>query len=506
MSQWGLNRTASTTVSTPQHQSSTTSLLSLSSVSLASNALRRNSLYGFEDRIVLDIGTSLLRAGISGEQRPRIVLDISVPDGSQTTGLYDLHLDPKLDMARRETLTSLLLLVYNKYLLTDPKQRKVIVAEKALMPTQIKLMIADILFRVLNVPAVQFASSELLTLLCTGKSSGLVVDIGPLETSVVPIYDGRPLPQLVRMSPIGTQALTSRLDLLIRNHAKITLTSSSSSGANNNNVPAEPASEDPTELMAEFLSSQGTQYMQNLAARICFVANASTRQDVSVPLKRNPLGPYAQYDSSTATDISIHVEWMQSTGNILSSQSTKRTVKTAILTIPGWVRERAAEVWFEGTGTVAGEDDSLTTLIMDALVRVPLDSRAEVAAGIVLTGGGSMVTGVFARVENELRSIGGNGGFAVGFSAGRANSGRKGVLNRFDEVRRLVRDRSVVLRTVFKSNLLPWIGGSLAGSVKMISSEVVRDSYFEVGGEQSVPDWCKLVGDDTEGNDTAVAA
>ncbi|KAI8614333.1 actin-domain-containing protein [Chytriomyces sp. MP71] len=472
---WGLNRTAGSGSSSPPVPSALAALGSFGSLSLVQAPLRRNSVYGFEDRVVMDIGSQLLRVGLSGEHKPRHVLVITVPDPlnpSTSVGLYDLHLTPRLEDARREALTSLLSTVYSKYLLTDPKQRKVIVTDKALLPLPVKECIARILLDTLRVPAVQFVSSELMSLAALGRSSGLVVDIGALETTVVPVYDGRPLAHLTRIAPLGTTALHTRLDALLRAHA--TITPRATAGA------AAPEHDHAT-LLAEALAAQPAHFLADLAARACFAAPRSSRGDIALPARRNPAGEWAVYDVSGARDATLHVE-MPPLPGVGAGEP-----RSAIVIVPGWVRERAAEVWFEGTGAVAGEDDSIVSLVMDALVRLPLDARGEVAAGILVVGGGSMVSGVVGRIENELRSVGGDGGFAVGFSAGKGSGGRKSAFHRLDEVRRLVRDRSVVLRSLFKSNLLPWIGASLAGSVKMISSEITRDEFL--AGEQVVPDW-----------------
>ena len=76
---------------------------------------------------------------------------------------------------------------YNRYLLTDPKQRTVVICEPPMMPIRIKEMIANILFHRLQVPALCFVPSHLLALLTTGESTGLVVDCGHLETTVLPV-------------------------------------------------------------------------------------------------------------------------------------------------------------------------------------------------------------------------------------------------------------------------------------------------------------------------------
>lgn len=100
----------------------------------------------------------------------------------------------------------------NSYLLTDPKQRKIIICESPLAPVRVKQVVAKVLFQnfqvfkslnypfamplfirlliiTLNskVPSISWAPLHLLALLTTGLTTGLVVDCGNLETTVLPV-------------------------------------------------------------------------------------------------------------------------------------------------------------------------------------------------------------------------------------------------------------------------------------------------------------------------------
>lgn len=182
---------------------------------------RRHSLYGVEDRVVVDPGSRIWKVGFSGEGRPR---DVFFASGSPGTALWSLQraTDP-VERAEQDRLLELKLqtcirsifheyaLVYsgsflklnfNSSLLTDPKARKVILAEHPLLPIYVKDMIARILFEnlqvlrrtllwpgltVFQVPSVSFASSHLLSLFAVGKITGLVLDCGHLESVVLPV-------------------------------------------------------------------------------------------------------------------------------------------------------------------------------------------------------------------------------------------------------------------------------------------------------------------------------
>jgi actin-related protein 10 len=86
-----------------------------------------------------------------------------------------------------QRLARLLHDVYYRLLLADPKSSKVIVLESPLTPVCIKQTIAKVLFQKLHVPSVSFTPAHLLALLTIGQTTGLVVDCGHLEMTVLPV-------------------------------------------------------------------------------------------------------------------------------------------------------------------------------------------------------------------------------------------------------------------------------------------------------------------------------
>lgn len=85
-------------------------------------------------------------------------------------------------LVKREVITSLI-----RLLLTDPKTRKVIICESPLAPIVIKQVIAKLLFDHFLVPSISFVPVHLMALFTTGLTTGLIIDCGNLETSVLPV-------------------------------------------------------------------------------------------------------------------------------------------------------------------------------------------------------------------------------------------------------------------------------------------------------------------------------
>jgi actin-related protein 10 len=141
---------------------------------------RRHSLYGIEDRVVIDPGSRIWKVGFSGEGRPR---DVFFPQGKNGAPLWTLsRASESTERVEEDTLLELKLeaclrnvfhrcarysipsrgrgffdgrfavvFVISRLLLTDPRARKVIMVENALLPLHIKEALARILFENLQV-------------------------------------------------------------------------------------------------------------------------------------------------------------------------------------------------------------------------------------------------------------------------------------------------------------------------------------------------------------------
>lgn len=78
---------------------------------------------------------------------------------------------------------------WHRYLVTESRSRKVIVVENPLLPDPIKRIITDVLLDNLQVRSMSFASSPVLSLMASGRTTGLVVDVGFHESTVIPVCE-----------------------------------------------------------------------------------------------------------------------------------------------------------------------------------------------------------------------------------------------------------------------------------------------------------------------------
>lgn len=150
---------------------------------------RRHSLYGTEDRIILDPGSRIWKVGFSGEGKPR---DVSYADGETGNPLWTLNRAANLadreeeDRLLEAKVQTCLRAVFHEYaqimlirtkisnltltssLLTDPKSRKIIIIEHPLLPLHIKDMFARILFNNLQVLFISINSVSIVGLSIVG--------------------------------------------------------------------------------------------------------------------------------------------------------------------------------------------------------------------------------------------------------------------------------------------------------------------------------------------------
>ena len=198
--------------------------------------------------------------------------------------------------------------------------------------------------------------------------------------------------------------------------------------------------------------------------------------------------------SSSATDINLRVDPPAG-----QAAGTGR----GTLRIPGWVRERSAEVLFDG-GDV--DESSVAEIILEALLRVPVDLRKTLAASILVVGGTPMLPGFIPRLQDELVRLLTKPPPKSTRQPSRPNRPSPPVHDPYAPLRPLAPyiailnnpsppsplDPNVASNAgkapAFTPAMLPWIGGSLAGSLKVGGMEVSRETWDESAAEEEVVD------------------
>ncbi|BGP10542.1 hypothetical protein JCM10049v2_006434 [Rhodotorula toruloides] len=425
---------ASSAAHQPDPSTSTAGAASLltSSPHYTTSLRSRHSLYGTEDRVVLDLGSRIWKVGFSGEPQPRecrsVVSELAKERagrraGSSTgaRGEYDEEdcfwtlekSEPSEDewLIREERVKRLLREIWFENLIIDPKTRKVIVVENPLLSTRVKEMIARVLFDNLQIPSLSFASAPLLALIAAGTMTGLVVDVGNLETTVLPVFHARPLFPSLTTTPRAGSRLNRRLCSLLLafgSYAPPPSSLNSMTPPTIGRIPKELLTEELVEEIKTRLcfvgeevplgASRGEREASTLSGSVMSVDTASSARDdfddpsdPDSPLLKDLYSRFAS--SSTAKPVSFRVP-------DLSQPSTANGTGRGWIQVPGWIRERATEVLWEADGD---EDErGLAAVVLDCLLKLPLDLRKPMASSILLTGGTAMLPGFFSRFKAAL--------------------------------------------------------------------------------------------------------
>lgn len=207
---------------------------------------------------------------------------------------------------------------------------------------------------------------------------------------------------------------------------------------------------------------------------------------------------------STANDVRMPVTPPASSGGI----------GRGVLIIPGWIRERAAEVLFEG-GDV--DEVSVAEIILDSLlkasrfpshtdspqtnfiVQVPVDLRKAIASAVLVVGGTPMMPGFIPRLHAEIARA-----LSPPPSQPQSSKQRKGRLqpppyDRYAPLRQLLPHFAILNNPdplkekkdpgsaqkkpsvagkapAFTPACMAWVGGSLAGHVTFLKP--MRRAYY----------------------------
>jgi actin-related protein 10 len=266
----------------------------------------------------------------------------------------------------------------------------------------------------------------LVSLATLGVSTALVLDVGYKEALSIPVVEGVTVIDAVQYAPLGGKSIHYRImDELIQRRALL-------KQENSETVISEPLDE---------------QILEDIKVRTCFVAPFER----GVNLSRNK----TDFDN------------LQSSGILSNPADVKYAIDgDKVLYIPGLLRESVCEVLFE----MYGDEHTLPTLIIDSILRCPLDVRKQLATNIMVIGGTSMLPGFKHRLINELKSL---------VKSCRYES-------------RLHFDTFKFHELPCKENYASWLGASIFASNEVITTRSITiDQYLR--NNMTISDWCDWI-------------
>lgn len=134
------------------------------------------------------------------------------------------------------------------------------------------------------------------------------------------------------------------------------------------------------------------------------------------------------------------------------------------IAIPGTLRETAYEALFPYDNDHLG----LPFILLDAILKCPIDMRRALAQNIVLVGGTAMTLGLKIRLQRELEALSKNEYYKE----------------------RLFIDDFKFHSPPSKANTTSWLGGAIYGGTELIlTKSLTKENYVRLN---RVPDWSNL--------------
>ncbi|KAI7889452.1 uncharacterized protein EV154DRAFT_538884 [Mucor mucedo] len=264
-----------------------------------------------------------------------------------------------------------------------------------------------------------------MALLTTGLTTGLVIDVGNLETSVLPV-------------------MTKRLTELLYDHGRFIPPS-------NLHLSLAPHNNIPSNLLTP-------EVLEDIKTRVIFCSPVMIGQQQGLTL----LESYKKF--SSATDLYYPI--------------TLKDGTRANLLIPGWIREKAAEVLFEGDE----DEPSIAQCILDSLLKLPPDLRKPAISSLLFIGGTSLLPGFQSRVKEELLRIMKD---PVDFEKRRYGP----LLRLHKSIKFIDNPEDKGAGRIFMNNVRGWIGGSLVGSLKLSGEEITKEKFSGSVTDWSIGNW-----------------
>lgn len=134
------------------------------------------------------------------------------------------------------------------------------------------------------------------------------------------------------------------------------------------------------------------------------------------------------------------------------------------INVPGEIREKAFEMLWERDN----DNLSIPTMILDAILKCPIDTRQVLAENILLIGGTTMTKGFASRLKSELLT-----------------------LVRSNYYADKLKIRGFKFHTApSKPNYTAWLGGAIFGSVDLPLRCLTKEDYLK---SDRIPDWVNLI-------------
>ncbi|KAH7476345.1 Alpha-centractin [Phytophthora ramorum] len=333
--------------------------------------------------LVIDNGSGLMKAGFAGGETPQVVFPSFVgatkhtrmmPGGAYEGG--DVFVGNRVQHHRGlfkiqyamehgvvtdwNSMHRIWQHVYSKDMLNvQSEDHPVLLTEAPLNPVANRQRAGEVFFEAFNVPSLFVSPQAVLSLYASGRTTGVVLDVGDGVAHVVPVYEGFTLPHAITRMDIAGRDVTRHLQLLLRR-----------AGYN-------------------FQTSAEREVVREIKEKLCYVAFNPTKEEQLEAEK-----------SALAVKDMLSVK-SKPTGTSGDDTSAYYLPDGTLLNI-GPEKFRAPEVLFRPE-IIGSEARGVHECLVQAIMKSDLDLRKTLFSQIILSGGSTLFPGFGDRLLAEVR-------------------------------------------------------------------------------------------------------
>ncbi|ETI56622.1 hypothetical protein F441_00889 [Phytophthora nicotianae CJ01A1] len=332
--------------------------------------------------LVIDNGSGLMKAGFAGGETPQVVFPSFVGTTKHTRmmpgGAYeggDVFVGNRVQHHRGlfkiqyamehgvvtdwNSMHRIWQHVYSKDMLNvQSEDHPVLLTEAPLNPVANRQRAGEVFFEAFNVPSLFVSPQAVLSLYASGRTTGVVLDVGDGVAHVVPVYEGFTLPHAITRMDIAGRDVTRHLQLLLRR-----------AGYN-------------------FQTSAEREVVREIKEKLCYVAFNPTKEE-QLEAEKSALAVKDMISKSKSTTTS-------------GDDTSAYYLPDGTLLNIGPEKFRAPEVLFRPE-IIGSEARGVHECLVQAIMKSDMDLRKTLFSQIILSGGSTLFPGFGDRLLAEVR-------------------------------------------------------------------------------------------------------
>ena len=329
--------------------------------------------------IIIDIGSGIIKAGISGQESPKTIFPnyIGEPkyskvlrsfsksnqemkeqyigkDCSKYLGILKLRYPVKNGIFENEQdILTVFKYIYQNLEINNEEIREhpILITESLLNPYSNREKIASALFENLSAPAIFFASQPILSLFSTSNTSGVILESGEGVTQSCVVYEGYSIPNSYIRNNYGGRDVTDYFQTLLKKQGY------------------------------SFSTTSEFEIVRKIKEEICFTIVGSSSNNPLSNISNLELGNKNKSESSN-------------TYNLPDGNAIKI----------GEEKSLAPEILFNPS-IIGSEHSSFQEMIVTSINKVDIDLRKNLFNNILISGGNTLFKGIQEKFHTEIKYL-----------------------------------------------------------------------------------------------------